>query len=480
MKTIVLGCVFGCVITNLSFAQTLDSLWSRTFGGGNNDVCYSVEQTSDTGYILAGTTSSFGAGSDDFWLVKTNASGNPLWSRTFGGGQQDRCYSVQQTPDGGYILAGETYSFGAGSDDFWLVKTDENGDSLWSSTFGGSGDECCHSIQQTLDGGYILAGHTYSFAVGLADFWLVKTDEDGDSLWSRSFGRNDTDYCFSVKQTWDGDYYILAGFTSSLGAGGHDFWLVKTNSNGDSLWSRTFGGAQDEDCFSALETWDGYILAGRTSSFGAGISDFWLLKTDLDGILQWNRTYGGSNNEVCFSAWPTMDGGCAMAGSASSFGMGNDDFYLVRTDMDGNLLYSRTFGGGGFERCRGVAQTLDGGYILAGYTTSFGAGATDDWLVKTGLPRPYNLTVYLGESRANPILRWIMPEGGCVIICGTTFMGEIGPPPAPEWEALASPCTPAGPIQWTDPDGIVPYKRYCLVMSHPDALSSAARRLARP
>lgn len=148
--------------------------WDRTFDGSGDDWASSVRQTSDGGYVLAGSTNSFGAGGDDFWLVKTDAQGNKEWSRTFGGSSSDLAYSVQQTSDSGYILAGYTWSFGAGSKDFWLVKTDVAGNKEWDRTFGGLVSDRAYSVQQTADGGYILAGGTGSFGAGCCDFWLVK------------------------------------------------------------------------------------------------------------------------------------------------------------------------------------------------------------------------------------------------------------------------------------------------------------------
>jgi hypothetical protein len=475
MKTFVLGCFFGCIITSVSFAQTLDSLWSRTFGGGNNDVCNSVQQTSDSGYIMAGTTSSIGAGSDDFWLVRTNKNGNTLWSKRFGGSDRDRCYSVQQTSDGGFILAGETYSFGAGNDDFWLVKTDANGDSVWSRTFGGTGDDCSESVRETPDGGYILAGLTFSFAVGAADFWMVKTDVNGYEVWSHSYGRNDTDYCFAVRPTMD-DGYLLAGFTKSGGAGGRDFWLIKTDSDGDSLWSRTYGGPNDEECRAVFETWDGIVMAGSTTSYGSGGSDYWLVKTDSDGGMLWNYPYGGTGNEYCYSCWEAADGGYAMGGWTSSYGAGNYDFYMVKVDWEGNRQYTRTLGGSGSDGCNAIAQTFDTGYILAGATSSFGAGGNDFWLVKTGLPRPYNLTVRLNPTRTNTILRWITPEGSCIAVYSTIQKGEIGPPPNTGWDMDAYLCVGGGVTEWEDYNPIVPYKRYCVLSSHLEEPPPLVRR----
>ena len=384
-KTIILFGAFLLLSIN-SFAQPQppDSLWSRTFGGNDFDRCFSAQQTSDGGYIFVGETNSFGTGDYDFWMVKTDGAGDSLWSKTYGGNEDDECYSIQQTSDGGYILAGFTKSFGGRDPDFWLVKTDENGDSLWSRTFGGDYSDLCWSIQQTTDGGYILAGYTQSLGAGLFDFWLVKTDEIGDSLWSRTFGGDGFEECHSVQQTEDGGY-VLAGYTSSYGSGAYDFWLVKTDEIGDSLWSQTFGGSEDDLCNSIRQTSDeGYILAGYTKSFGAGEYDFWIIKTDENGDSLWSRTFGGLLYEKCFSVQQTTEGGYILAGYIQPYGVYISDFWLVKTDEDGDSLWSITFGGDDLEECYSVQQTSDGGYILAGYTHSFGACRDDFWIIKVG------------------------------------------------------------------------------------------------
>ncbi len=368
-----------------------DSLWSRTFGGDSPDGCFSVQQTSDGGYMLAGFTSSFGAGSDDFWLVKTNTNGDSLWSHTYGGDDDDWCHSAQLTTDGGFVLAGMTDSFGAGNRDFWLVKTNANGDSLWSRTYGGTGDDECRSIQPTADGGYVLAGYTTSFGAGNRDFWLVKTNANGDSLWSRTYGGGIDERCLSVQQTTDGGY-VLAGHSQSFGSGSRDFWLVKTNANGDSLWSRAYGGSGWDECYSVQQTSDGgYVLAGGSDSFGAGRSDCWLVKANANGDSLWSRTFGGSNWENYYSLQQSTDGGYILVGWTNSFGAGLKDFWLIRTNANGDNVWSRTFGGSEYQECFSVQQTTDGGYVLAGYTSSFGAGNQDFWLVKTG-PDPLDAT----------------------------------------------------------------------------------------
>ena len=385
MKNSILSCGAIFLLLGNIFAQPQppDSLWSKTFGGDDDDRCISLQRTSDGGYILAGFTYSFGTGYADFWLVKADEDGDSLWSRTFGGNLIEHCYSVQQTSDGGYILAGLTCSFGAGYGDFWLLKTDENGDSLWSRTFGGYGDDICWSVQQTSDEEYVLGGYTSSFGAGSYDFWLLKTDQNGDSLWSRTYGGNGYDNCYSVQQTTDGGY-ILAGRTQSFGAGSYNFWLLKTDEDGDSLWSRTFGGDSFDSCHSVWQTEDGgFVLTGLTASFGAGSGDCWLVKTNDEGDSLWSRTYGGNGYDYCNSVQQTSDGGYILAGHTGSFGAGSSDFWLVKTDENGDSLWSRTFGGNNGEVCESVIQTSDEGYILAGSTGSFGAGLGDFWLLKT-------------------------------------------------------------------------------------------------
>jgi hypothetical protein len=193
--------------------------------GASLDEGRSVQQTSDGGFIIVGYTASFGAG--DVWLIKTDADGNKLWDRTFGGSMVDRGYSVQQTSDGGFIIVGWTWSFGAGGPDVWLIKTDADGNKLWDRTFGGSDWDEGYSVQQTSDGGFILVGWTWSFGAGGPDVWLIKTDADGNKLWDRTFGGSMVDRGFSVQQTSDGGF-IIVGATTSFGAGDYDVLLIKS------------------------------------------------------------------------------------------------------------------------------------------------------------------------------------------------------------------------------------------------------------
>jgi hypothetical protein len=237
----------------------------------------SVQQTSDGGYILLGYTWSFGAGKGDVWLIKTDARGNKEWDKTFGGSDDDWGSSVQQTKDGGYILLGGTYSFDT-SYDFWLIKTDAWGNKQWEKTFGGNCADYGRSVQQTKDGGFILLGDTADI-VTERDFWLIKTDAQGNKEWDKTFvGWRGDDLSNSVQQTSDGGY-ILLGSTWSFGAGKGDFWLIKTDARGNKEWDKTFGGSDDDWGSSVQQTSDGgFILLGGTESFGAGDADFWLIK----------------------------------------------------------------------------------------------------------------------------------------------------------------------------------------------------------
>ncbi len=356
-----------------------DTLWTRTFGGSGGDYCRSVQQTDDGGFIFAGYTTSFGAGQDDIYLIKTDASGTEQWSRTFGGTGHEYGFCVQQTSDGGYIIVGNTSSFGAGNYDIYLVKTDTNGIEDWNQTFGSVYGNYGYSVQQTLDGGYIIAGAT-SYHNGSSDVYLVKADSSGTESWSRTYSESFGDAGWSVQQTDDGGY-IIAGETDP-GTSDEDLYLIKTDADGDELWSRTFGGSFDDHGFSVQQTTDGgYIITGQTWSFGAGQDDVYLVKTDANGNESWNRTFGGSDHDYGRSVRQTSDGGYIISGTTYSF-EGGSSVYLIKTDESGNESWSRTFGGSQDEYGYCARQTDNGGYIVAGETWSYGAGLSDVYLIR--------------------------------------------------------------------------------------------------
>ncbi len=270
------------LFTQYTYAQVR---FGKTYGGANSDRASSVQQTSDGGYIVAASTTSFGAGYSDFFLIKTDANGNVIWAKTYGGTNGDVAYSVQQTSDGGYIVAGTTNSFGAGWHDVLLIKTDANGNLQWAKTYGGIYDDGARGVRQTSDGGYIVGGWTTSFSVGSGDIFLIKTDANGNIIWAKTFGGTYWDEASSVQQTSDGGY-IVAGYTGSFGAGYSDLFLIKTDANGNVIWAKTYGGTNGDVAYSVQQTSDGgYILAGETLSFGAGSWDIFLIKTDANGDI---------------------------------------------------------------------------------------------------------------------------------------------------------------------------------------------------
>jgi hypothetical protein len=362
---------------DLSFADQ----WSNTYGGANPDSGYSVQQTSDGGFIIAGETESFGNGSYDVYLIKADAAGTELWRKTFGGDDWDWVYSVQQTSDGGFIIAGGTYSAGAGDSDVYLIKTDDAGNEEWSSTFGEADYDSGYSVQETVDGGFIIAGETYSSGAGEADVYLIKTDDAGNEAWSNTFGGADYDWGYSVQQTDDGGF-IIAGETYSSGAGEADVYLIKADAAGNEAWSNTFGGSEWDSGNSVQQSIDGgFIIAGETESFGSGAVDVYLIKADAEGNELWSKTFGGAEPDSGYSVQQTGDGGFIIAGETQSFGSGGADVYLIKADAEGMEAWSKTFGGVEPDSGNSVQQTSDGGYIISGATESSGAGEVDVYLV---------------------------------------------------------------------------------------------------
>ena len=366
--TLILG-MFTLLLVSLSNAQ---QRWERTYGGQYSDEGYSVQQTQDGGYIVAGMTGSFG--NDQVYLIKTDASGDTLWTRNYGG-KEGR--SVQQTSDTGYIVAGTTISFGYG-DQFYLVKTNASGDTLWTRAYGGTSQDWGKSVQQTSDGGYIAAGWTTSFGNAF-QFYLVKTNVSGDTLWTRTYGDTLFDEGNSVQQTSDGGY-IVAGRTNSFG-NLFQVYLIKTNASGDTLWTRTYGGASQDWGYSVQQTSDGgYIVAGGTESFGNG-DQVYLIKTNASGDTPWTRTYGDTLFDEGNSVQQTNDGGYIVVGRTLSFG-NRWQVYLIKTNASGDTLWTRTYGGASQGWGKFVHQTTDEGYIVAG-SCSYSGGYPDIYLIKT-------------------------------------------------------------------------------------------------
>jgi len=367
--------VLGTIGTGSVAAQ--DFIIDETYGGTGTDTVFSVVETSDGGYAMAGRTDSFGPRprDPDAWLIKTDSNGEVEFSKTYGGESFDVAYSVIETSDGGFVLAGNTNSFGP--DDAWIVKTDENGNAEFNKTFGGEFSEDAYSVVETSDGGFALTGFTESFGSGDNDAWLIKTDENGNEDFNKTFGGEFSDSAESMIKTSDGGY-ALAGITESFGSGA---WLVKTDSDGNEEFNKTFEGANK--VFSIVETSDeGYAMAGATAGLGSESSDVCLIKTGSNGNVEFSRAFGGKKEDRAFSVVETSDGGYAMAGRTNSSGSSSDDVGLVKTDTNGNVEFTGPFGGTEFDVASSVIETSDGSLVLAGETNSFGSESSDAWLLK--------------------------------------------------------------------------------------------------
>jgi hypothetical protein len=368
------------LLCTTGWAQGPDTLWTRAYGGATDDWGYDIIQAADGNYVISGATQSYGdnPATGNAWIVKLNDSGDTLWTKVYGGTGGEDVDAIQQTTDGGFILAGYTDSFGAGGADFYLLKLDGAGNLEWSRTYGGSNHEEARGVRATSDGGYILVGYTRSFGPGVPDFenfYVVKTNSVGDTLWTRTYGGANGETAYGVEQSGDGNY-VVAGYTSSYGGSAGDAWLLKINANGDSLWSHRYGGPSSEKAYALTSTSDGgYALAGFSSSFPTVLYEAYLVKVDSAGNQQWTRHYGGSDYDQAYSVQQTYDGGYILAGITKSFGPGiptNNNYYIVKTNAAGDTLWTRWFGGSADEVANAVRQVDDGGYIVAGSTRSFG------------------------------------------------------------------------------------------------------------
>lgn len=426
--------VFAILISFNSLAQTPNIQWQKTLGGTEYDGATCIQQTSDGGYIVAGNTVcndgdvSGNHGENDVWVVKLNATGVIIWKKALGGTLSEYANSIQQTTDGGYIVAGNTQSndgdvsgnHNTGTvnfDDVWVVKLSATGAIVWQKTLGGTDHDIAKSIQQTLDGGYIVAGHTYSNDGDVSgnhsffyDCWIVKLSSIGEIIWQKALGGSNDDIASQIQQTLDGGY-IIAGLTASNNGditqqqGITDCWIVKLNSIGEIIWQKTYGGTNQDSATSIQQTLDGgYIVAGNTYSNDGDVSgnhgdlDVWIIKLNNSGTIVWQKTFGGTGTDYANCIQQRLDGSYIVAGyTYSNDGdvSGNhttdnslNDYWVIKLNTQGELVWQKTLGGtdGDFASC--IQQTSDNGYIIAGTTGSNDGNVTgnhgngDYWVVK--------------------------------------------------------------------------------------------------
>jgi len=413
--------------------------WDARFGGTDFDYLDAMQETNDGGYILGGYSLSLiggdktqaSKGLTDYWVVKIDSLGNKQWDKDFGGTAYEYLYSLKQTNDGGYMLAGASAS-GVGGDktqastgglDYWIVKLDALGNKQWDKSFGGTSDDILFSMLQTTDKGYMLAGHSASGAGGNKaqaskggwDYWVVKIDSSGNKQWDKSYGGTSDDNCYSLQQTADGGYVLggcsysgIGGDKTQASKGGWDYWIVKIDSLGNKKWDRDFGGTSDDYVNSLQQTIDrGYILGGISfSGVGGdkaqpskGMADRWIIKIDSIGNKQWDKDFGGAaNEEEVFFISQTNDLGYLFSGTSHSTisgdktenNLGPEQTWVVKTDSAGNKQWDKTLLTTGDDEYGIAIQTKDGCFAIAnssdgaigGYKTQSDEGDWDYWIIK--------------------------------------------------------------------------------------------------
>ncbi len=356
------------------------STWAASLGGpGTDDIFRGVEAASGGGYIVAGTTDSFGAGKNDAWLIKLDEDGNVAWQRTYGGKGGDVARAIRSTADGGFVIGGITYSFTSGAADFWVLKFDANEDLQWQKSYGGPSNDMAHAIEPTSDGGFLVGGFTTSFGAVLKDYFVIKLDSEGNVQWQKRFGGAKDDVVRILMETSDGKY-LVGGFSHSFGTAG-DIMILKLDSDGNLEWQKRYGGGKFEEVSTILEAPDGYIILEQSASFSS-TADGWIFKVDEDGNMLWQKRYGGGKFDELSAARLTPDGGFIVAGETKSFAAINEDFWVVKFDSDGNIQWQKRHGGSGIDEAEAIALTPDGGSIVVGTTRSFGVLGEDVWMMR--------------------------------------------------------------------------------------------------
>ncbi len=366
------------IIPCFLFAQMPFQKW---YGGPESDAGLSVIQTTDGDYLISGHTFSFGADSGDVWLLKTDVNGDTIWTKTYGGSRSEEGTSIIQTIDNGYIIAGYTSSYDT-LGDILLIKTDSAGNTIWSKHYGGILYDCGSSVVQTMNGGFIIAGQTQSYGAGSSDVYLIKTDSIGDTLWTRTYGGTGFDRGEDVIETSDGNY-LTVGTTGSYGSGG-DVYLIKTDTLGNTIWTMNYGGIGYDNGSAICQTPDGgYAIAGYSNIDTVSEVDFYLIKIDSMGDTIWTKSYGRNRFDFALSMAKTFDYGYVITGyTCPENWIPLADVYVIKTDINGDTIWTRTFGGASGDLGNSVIQTDDSCYIVAGGTSSYGVGGGDVYLIK--------------------------------------------------------------------------------------------------
>jgi hypothetical protein len=364
-------------------SKSKEESFIKTYGGNGPDRGVHIIQTIDGNFVIVGNTMTE-ANKLDVYLIKCNSSGDTLWTRTFGGQEDDNGWCVKETSDKGYIITGFTESYNASMNDVLLLKTDENGKKQWHKTYGGSGDDIAWSIAISQDDGYTIAAQTNSFGNGELDAYLIRTDENGDTLWTKTFGGPNVDRVFSVDLANDGSI-LLAGITYSYGAGDRDAYLLKTDPNGELLWQNTYGGPGYDNAHTVIVNRENDIILTGYGDYwsDAGKMDMFLKQISLKGEDIWTQTYGGTENDRAMTVFQLQDGGYILTGFTQSYGAGDWDAYVVKTGSKGDTLWTSTHGTPAPDFGYDIIQSRKGDYFVTGWSHGLGHPEGDLLLIKT-------------------------------------------------------------------------------------------------
>ena len=365
----------------------------KNYGGTQNERGYAVQQTSDGGYVIVGSSASYGAGGSDLWILKVDASGEFSWSKTYGGQGNDVGKDIVQTSDGGYIITGYTKSFSSGGDmDLWLIKTDANGESClyndggtctqnsskWVKSFGTSGNDYGNSVQETSEGDFIVAGKSGR----IPSVFVVKTNSLGEKIWENLYGTGPGDRGQYIIERQDLGFLIVG--KENPNNADDNLCLINIDTDGSEVWHSLYGGGSSDGGNHVSEvSGGGFIIAGSTKSYGNGNwDDMWLVKTSTGGSMEWQKTYGGNYTEIGNYVHEKVSGGYIITGSTESIGQGLYDIWVVSTDYTGNEIYSQTFGGNMDDKALRGSKSDNGELLIIGYTSSFGNGGDDVLFIK--------------------------------------------------------------------------------------------------
>ncbi|UCC13028.1 MAG: T9SS type A sorting domain-containing protein [candidate division WOR-3 bacterium] len=429
------------------YAQIPDTLWTRTYGGANHDIGYYVCPTYDSGFCVAGYTASFGGGVQNAYLLRLDSNGDTLWAKYYGGPSYDGAHCVLETEDNGFLVTGFVESYGAAGKNLYLIRTDPDGDTIWTKVYGGNLQDVGYALCPAHGGGFMVVGYRDGPTGWVkGNFWLLKIDTNGDTLWTRVYGGAGEDYGISIRPIPDG--YIITGVNTYASAGGKDLWLVKTDMDGDTLWTRVYGGALEDVGYGVNTTADGgFIVTGYRDGSGSWTAgDLWLLKTDAYGDTLWTSVFGAGGEDFGFDVFERDDG--YIIGGQYGYGS-TKDVWLVRTDNEGDTLWTKRYGGIYDESALGMMITDADEFVLVGYTGSYGAGYNDVYVIK--LEPETGIQEHDAVSHRNPYTTMIVNNlAGIFHDRHVTIFDIAGRP--------VTPTAPAPGIYFVEQDNVIIHK----------------------